>query len=161
MGAYGQWGFRDFYPGGVIHAMVFLLDGGAVYHVNRGQPGQLTGDGLEGWGEGAAVSCYQSRPAFSKCLFLRNWAGGLGAGVLGYLALSGPSAAKESARRLQAVRFRHSESTIDKVEAQLRNKILEKRGLVTGVPAAAEDEELEDEIAAPARRGKASVNSSE
>src|SRR6476646_3606742 len=24
MGAYGQWGFRDFYPGGVIHTMVFF-----------------------------------------------------------------------------------------------------------------------------------------
>jgi len=49
MGAYGQWGFRDFYPGGVIHTMVFLLDGGAVYHVNRGQPGQLTGDADKLW----------------------------------------------------------------------------------------------------------------
>ena len=49
MGAYGQWGFRDFYPGGVIHTMVFLLDGGAVYHVNRGQPGQLTGEADKLW----------------------------------------------------------------------------------------------------------------
>ena len=49
MGAYGQWGFRDFYPGGVIHTMVFLLDSGAVYHVNRGQPGQLTGAADKLW----------------------------------------------------------------------------------------------------------------
>lgn len=49
MGAYGQWGFRDFYPGGVIHTMVFLLDGGAVYHINRGQPGQLTGEADKLW----------------------------------------------------------------------------------------------------------------
>ena len=27
MGCFGQWGFRDFYPGGLIHTMVFLLDG--------------------------------------------------------------------------------------------------------------------------------------
>ncbi len=43
--------------------------------------GQLSGDGLEGWGEGAGVSCYQSMPVFSKCLFQKNWAGGQGAGV--------------------------------------------------------------------------------
>ena len=49
MGAYGQWGFRDFYPGGVIHTMVFLLDSGAVYHINRGQPGQLTGEADKLW----------------------------------------------------------------------------------------------------------------
>ncbi|MFM5949535.1 MAG: type II secretion system F family protein [Novosphingobium sp.] len=47
--------------------------------------------------------------------------------VLGYLALSGPSAAKESARRLQAVRYRHSESTIDKVEAQLKKAVAARK----------------------------------
>ncbi|MBN1506973.1 MAG: right-handed parallel beta-helix repeat-containing protein [Sedimentisphaerales bacterium] len=52
-----------------------------TFRANRA--GQLSGDGLVGWGEGAAVSCYQSRPTFSKCAFLRNWAGGLGAGVFG------------------------------------------------------------------------------
>jgi hypothetical protein len=29
--------------------MVFLLDGGAVYHVNRGQPGQLEGAADKLW----------------------------------------------------------------------------------------------------------------
>ena len=47
--------------------------------------------------------------------------------VLGYLALSGPSATKESARRLQALRYRHSESTIDKVEAQLRKAVAARK----------------------------------
>jgi tight adherence protein B len=47
--------------------------------------------------------------------------------VLGYLALAGPSAAKESARRLQAVRYRHSESTIDKVEAQLKKAVAARK----------------------------------
>ncbi len=47
--------------------------------------------------------------------------------VLGYLALSGPSAAKESQRRLQAVRFRHSDSTSDKVEAQLRKAVAARK----------------------------------
>ncbi|MBS0477128.1 MAG: type II secretion system F family protein, partial [Proteobacteria bacterium] len=47
--------------------------------------------------------------------------------VLGYLGLSGPSAAKESARRLQALRFRHSESTIDRVEAQLKKAVAARK----------------------------------
>jgi len=50
-----------------------------TFHANRA--GQLSGEGLTGWGEGAGVSCYQSRPVFSKCTFLTNWAGGQGGGV--------------------------------------------------------------------------------
>ena len=53
--------------------------------------------------------------------------GMMGIMVLGYLALSGPSATKESARRLQALRYRHSESTIDKVEAQLRKAVAARK----------------------------------
>ena len=56
----------------------------------------------------------------------------LGAGlmtlmVLGYAAMSGPSAAKEGERRLQAVRYRHSDSTSDKVEAQLRKAVAARK----------------------------------
>jgi tight adherence protein B len=47
--------------------------------------------------------------------------------VLGYLALSGPSPAKEGARRLQSVRYRHSESTIDRVEAQLKKAVAARK----------------------------------
>ncbi len=47
--------------------------------------------------------------------------------VLGYLAFAGPSAAKESARRLQAVRYRHSESTNDRVEAQLKKAVAARK----------------------------------
>ncbi|MBD3729034.1 MAG: type II secretion system F family protein [Sphingomonadales bacterium] len=47
--------------------------------------------------------------------------------VLGYTLLSGPSAAKESARRLQAVRYRHSESTDTKVESQLKKAIAARK----------------------------------
>ncbi|GGZ98499.1 type II secretion system F family protein [Novosphingobium arvoryzae] len=47
--------------------------------------------------------------------------------VIGYMAFAGPSAAKESARRLQAVRFRHSESTTDRVEAQLRKAVASRK----------------------------------
>ncbi len=46
---------------------------------------------------------------------------------LGYRAFAGPSAAKEGARRLQGVRFRHSESTIDKVESQLKKAIAARK----------------------------------
>ena len=47
--------------------------------------------------------------------------------VLGYAAFSGPSPTKEGARRLQSVRFRHSESTVDKVESQLKKAIAARK----------------------------------
>lgn len=54
--------------------------------------------------------------------------GGLmGLMILGYMLMSGPSVAKESQRRLQAVRFRHSESTKDKVESQLKKAIAARK----------------------------------
>lgn len=47
--------------------------------------------------------------------------------VAGYLILSGPSAGKASHRRLQAVRYRHSESTDAKVESQLKKAIAARK----------------------------------
>lgn len=47
--------------------------------------------------------------------------------VLLYSAFAGPSAAKESSRRLQSVRYRHSDSTTDKVESQLKKAIAARR----------------------------------
>lgn len=47
--------------------------------------------------------------------------------VLGWSALSGPNPVKEGNRRLQAVRYRHSDSTIDKVEAQLRKAVAARK----------------------------------
>ena len=47
--------------------------------------------------------------------------------VLGYFALSGKSPAKEGHRRLQSVRYRHSESTVDKVESQLKKAIAARK----------------------------------
>ncbi|MCR2834859.1 type II secretion system F family protein [Parerythrobacter lacustris] len=47
--------------------------------------------------------------------------------VIGYTALSGPSAAKESQRRLQSVRYRHSQSTDTKVESQLKKAIAARK----------------------------------
>jgi len=56
------------------------------------------------------------------------FAGGLMAVmVLGYSAMSGPSSAKEAGRRLQAVRYRHSESTDTKVESQLKKAIAARK----------------------------------
>ncbi len=47
--------------------------------------------------------------------------------VLAWSAFAGPSPAKESARRLEAVRYRHSESTKDKVEAQLKKAVAARK----------------------------------
>lgn len=47
--------------------------------------------------------------------------------VLGWSAIAGPNPVKESARRLQALRFRHSESTVDKVEAQMRKAVAARK----------------------------------
>jgi tight adherence protein B len=51
----------------------------------------------------------------------------MGVLVVGYVLVSGPSAAKESNRRLQAVRYRHSESTDTKVESQLKKAIAARK----------------------------------
>ncbi|MCX7864912.1 MAG: hypothetical protein N2423_07760 [Novosphingobium sp.] len=47
--------------------------------------------------------------------------------VIGYLLISGPSLSKEGQRRLQALRYRHSENTKDKVESQLKKAIAARR----------------------------------
>ncbi len=51
----------------------------------------------------------------------------MGLMVLGYVLMSGPSKAKEGQRRLEAVRYRHSESTKDKVESQLKKAIAARK----------------------------------
>ncbi|MDC0887400.1 type II secretion system F family protein, partial [Altererythrobacter sp.] len=47
--------------------------------------------------------------------------------VVGYTIFSAPSASKESQRRLNAVRYRHSESTDTKVESQLKKAIASRK----------------------------------
>src|SRR5690554_2763456 len=47
--------------------------------------------------------------------------------ILGYLALSGKSPAKESQRRLASVRYRYSENAVDRVESQLRKAIAARK----------------------------------
>ena len=51
----------------------------------------------------------------------------MGMMVLGWSAFSGPSPAKEGTRRLQAVRYRHSDNTKDKVEAQLKKAVAARK----------------------------------
>jgi tight adherence protein B len=43
------------------------------------------------------------------------------------IALTGPNPKREVSRRLQAVRLRHSESTVDKVEAQYRKAVAQRK----------------------------------
>ena len=47
--------------------------------------------------------------------------------LLGYLAFMGKSPAKESQRRLESVRYRHSENTKDRVESQLKKAIAARK----------------------------------
>ena len=47
--------------------------------------------------------------------------------AMGAIAFAGPSPEKESQRRLQSLRFRHSDNAIDKVEAQLRKAVAARK----------------------------------
>ena len=47
--------------------------------------------------------------------------------VLGYAFMTGPNPAKEGARRLESLRYRHSDSTNDRVEAQLRKAVAARK----------------------------------
>ncbi|MFZ1743409.1 MAG: type II secretion system F family protein [Pontixanthobacter sp.] len=47
--------------------------------------------------------------------------------VIGYSLMTGPSATKESQRRIQALRYRHSQSTDTKVESQLKKAIASRK----------------------------------
>ena len=54
----------------------------------------------------------------------------LGALMLAVLAITGPDTAKEANRRLQSVRFRHSDNASDKVEAQMRKALAQRKPTV-------------------------------
>jgi tight adherence protein B len=57
--------------------------------------------------------------------------------ALVWLAFSGPSAKKESARRLRQIRFRHSESAVDRVEMQMRKAVAARQPKVHQVAGSA------------------------
>jgi hypothetical protein len=46
--------------------------------IQENRSGRLSGDGLDGWGQGAGVSCFYGEPALLACTFQFNWAGGWG-----------------------------------------------------------------------------------
>lgn len=54
-------------------------------------------------------------------------AGLTGALLLVWVAMSGPSPAKESARRLKSLRVRHSDSSEDRLEAQMRRAVAARK----------------------------------
>ena len=53
--------------------------------------------------------------------------GGAAVLAMGVGAFMGPNPAKEAARRLQALRFRHSENATDKVEAQMKKAVAARK----------------------------------
>jgi tight adherence protein B len=53
--------------------------------------------------------------------------GGAAVLAMGVGAFMGPNPAKEANRRLQSLRFRHSENATDKVEAQLKKAVAQRR----------------------------------
>ncbi|MFC0204306.1 type II secretion system F family protein [Novosphingobium soli] len=54
-------------------------------------------------------------------------AGIAGVALLLFAALSGPSPSKEAARRLKSVRYRHSDSATDRMEAQMRRAVAARK----------------------------------
>ena len=54
----GLLGFRDLYPGGVLHLMIFFLDPSGVAHMVRGRPGKLPPDVERLWKKAKANPDY-------------------------------------------------------------------------------------------------------
>jgi len=46
--------------------------------IEENRSGSLSGDGLDGWGQGAGVSCFYGEPALLGCTFRFNWSGAWG-----------------------------------------------------------------------------------
>ena len=46
--------------------------------IEENRSGSLSGDGLDGWGQGAGVSCFHSEPVLLACKFRSNWSGAWG-----------------------------------------------------------------------------------
>jgi tight adherence protein B len=54
-----------------------------------------------------------------------------------WMAFAGPSPMREASRRMQAVRFRHSENTADKMEAQMRRAVAARKPKIHNVAGSA------------------------
>ena len=62
-GAYGTLGgFREEYPGGVLHLFRYLVGHFGVFHQNKGQPGELTAEREELWRAALANPDYKLHP---------------------------------------------------------------------------------------------------
>lgn len=62
-GAYGPMGgFRDEYPGGVIHLFRYLIGHFSAFHQNRGQPGELSPEKEEKWRQAMNNPDYKMYP---------------------------------------------------------------------------------------------------
>jgi hypothetical protein len=46
--------------------------------IEKNRAGRLSGDGLDGWGQGAGISCFYSEPALLACTFRLNFSGAWG-----------------------------------------------------------------------------------
>ena len=72
MGAYGEWHFRDFYPGGVLHTMLYLLEPLSVVHHNLGIPGPLPPDVERKWQEAMKNPDYLMYPNIFNVVVMKG-----------------------------------------------------------------------------------------
>lgn len=72
MGAYGEWKFRDFYPGGVLHTMLYLLEPLNVIHQVRGIPGPLPPDVERKWQEAMKNPDYLMYPNIFNVVVMKG-----------------------------------------------------------------------------------------
>lgn len=68
-GAYGKWGgFREEYPGGVLHAFRYLMDHFSTLHLTRSAPGELPPDKEALWREAMANPDFRMYPHIHNVL---------------------------------------------------------------------------------------------
>jgi len=72
MGAYGEWKFRDSFPGGVIHTFMYLLDHFSVAHGVKDRPGTLSPERERLWQEAMNNSDYKMYPHIYNMLTMKG-----------------------------------------------------------------------------------------
>jgi predicted acyl esterase len=71
-GAHAWHGFRDLYPGGVLHPFIYLLDALSVTHQNRGAPGTLSPEREARWSEAMNNPDYRMYPNIYNILTMKG-----------------------------------------------------------------------------------------
>lgn len=71
-GAHGWQPFRNLYPGGVMHAFIYLLDALSVTHQNRGAPGALTPEREALWQAAMRNPDYRMYPNIYNILTMKG-----------------------------------------------------------------------------------------